>query len=71
MSEFDARNLAKMDFVLEDVCRGISSCGGDHESRKYVARRLMTAARSGKTTLEELHAAAEDAVRHVATRKSA
>ena len=71
MSEFDARILSKMDLVLEEVCRELSKCGGDHESRKYVARRLMTAARAGKTTLEELRAAGHDALRHLTTRKSA
>ena len=71
MSGFDARILAKMDLVLEEVCRELSKCGGDHESRKYVARRLMTAARAGKTTLDELRSAGHDALRHLTTRRSA
>jgi hypothetical protein len=71
MGDFDARTQAKMDLVLEEVCRKLSKYGGDHESRKHVARRLIIAVRSGRTTLEDLRAAADNALLDVVSRKSA
>ena len=61
MSEFDDRTWANMDVVLEEVCRELPH-GGDHESRKFVAARLMQAARAGQTTLGSLAVVGKAAV---------
>jgi hypothetical protein len=42
-----------MDAALDVTFSGVRY-GGDHESRKLIAARLMEAARSGRTTLDEL-----------------
>jgi hypothetical protein len=54
MTEFDRRTLANMDAALEKVCRKLPNSGGDHETRKYVATRLLQAAREGNTELAAL-----------------
>lgn len=54
MVKFDDRAIANMDVVLEQVCRTLSPIGGDHESRKFIARKLMRAARNGETRLKGL-----------------
>ena len=52
-AEFDERTRANMDVVLDEVCGQLPN-GGDHESRKFIAERLIQAARGGKRTLGEL-----------------
>jgi hypothetical protein len=37
--------------VLEEVCRKLSKHGGDHQSRKYVAKHLIKPARCGNAGL--------------------
>jgi hypothetical protein len=71
MGIFDKRTQARMDLVLEEVCRQLSSCGGDHESRKYIANQLIKAARAGKVDLEDLRAVADNALLNLVPRKSA
>jgi hypothetical protein len=71
MVDFERRTQARLDLVLEEVCRQLSRHGGDHESRKYVAKQLIRAARAGKTGLEDLRAAADNAFADLTTRKSA
>jgi hypothetical protein len=46
-----------MDVVLEQICQGLPH-GGDHESRKRIAQRLMQSAKKGNITLEGLRAVA-------------
>jgi len=46
------RTKANMDVVLEETCRQLPH-GGDHDSRKFIAERLIKAAQSGHTTLGE------------------
>jgi hypothetical protein len=53
MNKIGERVTANMDVVLEEVCRPLPH-GGDHESRKRVAKKLMQSAKNGKVTLEEL-----------------
>ena len=60
-----------MELALEEVCRQLSKSGGDHESRKYIAKQLIRAARAGKIGLEDLRAVAENALVDLTTRKSA
>jgi hypothetical protein len=60
MNKIEERTTANMDVVLEEVCRPLPH-GGDHESRKHVAKKLMQSAKNGKVTLEELRPVASRA----------
>jgi hypothetical protein len=44
MTKIDERTAANMDVVLEEVCSDLPH-GGDHESRKHIAQRLMQSAK--------------------------
>lgn len=57
MTKLDERSLADMEFVLEDVFKA-HLYGGDHESCKRVARKLLLAAKRGQATLRHLNRAA-------------
>jgi hypothetical protein len=70
MTKIEERTTANMDVVLEEVCRSLPH-GGDHESRKYVAKKLMQCAKMGTDTLEELRAVASRAFSELTRRKSA
>ena len=56
--QLDERAMANMEVALENVFRAYPH-GGDHESRKHVARELMQSARKGSTTLGALTAVAK------------
>jgi hypothetical protein len=71
MIKLDDRTFANMDVVLEEVCRGLSASGGDHESRRYIAMKLVQAAKRGNTTLGGLEVVARRALNELAERKSA
>ena len=71
MENSDQRIRSRMELALEEVCRQLSKSGGDHESRKYIAKQLIRAARAGKIGLEDLRAVAENALVDLTTRKSA
>jgi hypothetical protein len=66
MKHFDDRTVAYLDVVLEDACRQLPH-GGKHSFRKRVARKLLSAARRGNTTLSSLtgiaRVAANEAIR--------
>ncbi|WP_244608303.1 hypothetical protein [Bradyrhizobium algeriense] len=66
MTKLDERIIAKMDVVLENVCRGLPNSGGDHATRKYVAQKLAQAARKGNTTLDGLEAVGRRALQEIA-----
>jgi hypothetical protein len=70
MTKTDERTIANMDVVLEETCRGLPH-GGDHESRKHVAEKLMQSAKRGNGTLEALRAVASRAISELSSRKSA
>jgi hypothetical protein len=70
MDDFEERVQANMDVVLEQTCRQLPH-GGDHESRKYIAERLIECARMGKTTLGDLQAVARRALHTLSREKSA
>ena len=70
MDEFDDRTRANMDVVLEEICQQMAH-GGDHESRKFIAERLIEAAREGRTSLTELNSVARRALLELVNRKSA
>jgi hypothetical protein len=70
MTRAEDRATANMDVVLEEVCRGLPN-GGDHESRKYIAKKLIRAAKNGNVTLEKLRPVASRAFSELSSRKSA
>jgi hypothetical protein len=70
MTEIKQRTTANMDVVLEEVCRSLPH-GGDHESRKYVAQKLMETAEKGNVTLQELRPVAGRAFSELSRRKLA
>jgi hypothetical protein len=68
MTKLDDRALANMEVALDDAFRAHPH-GGDHESRKHVARKLLQTAKKGKATLGRLTSVAKSAVSEIATRK--
>ncbi|MGY4325637.1 hypothetical protein ACVWWG_000051 [Bradyrhizobium sp. LB7.2] len=69
MTSFDRRTTANLEVALERVCQKLP-CGGDHETRKRLAEKLLQAAESGHRTLGELEAIGRAALRE-ASRRSA
>ena len=70
MKHLDARTAANLDVVLEDACRALPH-GGDHSFRKRIARKLLSGAQHGQTTLESLSAIARTAATEAMKRRSA
>jgi hypothetical protein len=70
MTKIDERIAANMEVVLEEVCSD-QPHGGDHESRKHIAQKLMQAAKKGNVTLEGLRTVANRALSELSRRKSA
>lgn len=69
MKHLDDRTAANLDVVLEDACRVLPH-GGDHSFRKKIARKLLSAAQHGQTTLAGLSAVARTAVTEAMSRRS-
>jgi hypothetical protein len=63
MIKLDQRTVANMDVALENICRKLPNSGGDHETRKHIAKKLLHAARKGNTRLEALEDIARRALR--------
>jgi len=59
---FDSRTLANMNVALDRVCERAVN-GESHSVRKRVARQIIKCASSGKTTLGDLTAAGQRALR--------
>ena len=70
MLKVDEHTVANLDVVLQQVCKNQSSVGGDHESRKYIAKRLMQTARKGNHTLGGLEVVGRRALMELSGRKS-
>ena len=70
MKSAEERAIANMDVVLEEVCRVLPH-GGDHETRKQIAKKLLRAAKSGDVTLDKLRPVASRALAELSSRKSA
>lgn len=68
MDKLDDRALANMEVALDDAFRSHPH-GGDHESRKHVARKLLQSAKSGKATLGRLTTVARSAIAEIARRR--
>jgi hypothetical protein len=67
--KLDERAMANLEVALDAAFRAYPN-GGDHESRKHVARRMMQSARKGNTTLGGLAAVARSALQEIALRKA-
>ena len=65
----DDRAMANVEVALDKVFR-THPHGGNHESRKHVARKLMESARKGNTTLGVLTAVAKSALQEIPVRKA-
>jgi hypothetical protein len=63
MNKLDDRTAANLDVVLDSVCQMLPNSGGDHESRKFIATRMLRAAQRGKRTLGELDLVARRAMK--------
>jgi uncharacterized protein YbaP (TraB family) len=61
MHTFDDWTAANMEVVLENICRSLPNGGGNHDSRKFIAKKLMRAAQRGDKTLGALETAARRA----------
>ena len=70
MNEFEGRIQAILDAALDAAFSHVRH-GGDHESRKLVAARLLDAAQSGMTTLDELTSVGRRALIDLKTRSRA
>lgn len=68
MPELSERTKANMDVVLEETCRQLPH-GGDHDSRRIIAERLIEAAQAGHSTLGELGIIARRALAELTGKK--
>jgi hypothetical protein len=59
--KLDDRTFANMEVALAAVFQN-QPHGGDHESRKHVARQLLKSAKAGNTTLGGLSVVAKSAL---------
>ena len=69
MMKPNERVLANMEVALDDVFHAHPH-GGDHESRKRVARKLMQSAMSGNTTLGGLISVAKSTLSEIVRSKA-
>lgn len=69
MKELNERALANMEVALDDAFRAHPH-GGDHESRKHVARRLMQSAKKGNITLGRLISVAKSAMSEIVAKRA-
>jgi len=70
MKKVDERTAANMEVALEQVCR-ILPHGGDHATRKRIAKKLLHNARDGMCALGDFMKVARSALRENPFRKSA
>jgi hypothetical protein len=69
MAQVDERTIANMNVVLDEAFAGVPH-GGDHESRKRIAKKLLQSAKKGNVTLDGLRAVAREALHQLPTRKN-
>jgi hypothetical protein len=60
-NDFSDRTLANLEIALERACQRLGTEGMTHECRKFVALKMITAARNGVTTLAKLTEIAQQA----------
>ena len=71
MTRLDERAIARLDAVLENVCHSLPNSGGDHETRKHIAKKLIQAAKKGNIGLAALEDVARRALRDLAGKEVA
>jgi hypothetical protein len=71
MQKFDERTTANIDVVLNNICRDLPNSGGDHASRKFIAKKLVRAAQRGERNLGTLEAVARRALQKLSAGKTA
>jgi hypothetical protein len=64
MARVDERTSANMAVAPEEVFANVPH-GGDHESRKHVAKKLIQSAKRGNVALDGLRAVARDALQQL------
>jgi hypothetical protein len=67
LDSFSERTRANLEIALELACERLGEDGTSHESRKFVATRMIMAARNGVTGLAKLTNIAQSASRHLMT----
>jgi hypothetical protein len=70
MVKVDGHKTLNLEGVLDELFEGVAH-GGDHETRKHVAKKLMQSAKKGNVTLEGLRAVGGEALRQFSIRRSA
>lgn len=58
MPEINPQTQTKLDLVLEEVCRSLPN-GGDHETRRVIAEKLIASASGSTASLEQLREVAQ------------
>jgi hypothetical protein len=51
---FDSRTLANMDVALERACKMLPVAAEQHETRRYIASKILKCGRAGDTSLAGL-----------------
>ena len=69
MAKLDDRAVANMEVALEQACKRFPN-GGDHETRRFIARKLKQSALTGTTTLGGLSFVANGALHDLLKRKA-
>jgi len=69
MAKLDDRTIANMKVALDRACASFPY-GGDHETRKHIAQKLMQSAKKGNVTLVGLRTVANRALSELSRRKS-
>lgn len=64
MPDIDQRTRIKMDLALEEACRSLPN-GGDHETRRAIAERLIACASGRAASIEQLRVVAHHALREI------
>jgi hypothetical protein len=70
MMKVEGSTTFYLEVVLDEVFRCVPH-GGDHESRKRVATKLIQRAKRGNVTLDGLRAVGREALQQLTARKSA
>jgi hypothetical protein len=61
--EFDEETIARMEEALRFACQHLPPGRQDHETRKFIAERILECARRGQVGLQELTNAAVQALK--------
>ena len=61
--EFGEEMLVRMETALRFACQRLPASRQDHETRKFIAERIVACARTGKDSLQELTEAGVQALK--------